>query len=216
MESHLIPVLSLGFFLGLKHATDADHVLAVTTFVSKQRSVLSSCWIGVFWGLGHTLALALAGLIVIGLKVNVSHVWESRLEFLVAAMLVVLGIRVLLKQHAPPHFHSPDLKPHSHFGWTQLGFRPFVVGIVHGAAGSAALMLLVLSAIRNPLEAVAYIGVFGSGSIIGMLIVSLLLSLPVHWAATHLAKGYRHLQIAAGLLSCSFGFVLGYEVWLRG
>jgi len=213
MEAHLLPILSLGFFLGLKHAADADHVVAVTTFVSNQRSVFRSCWIGVFWGLGHTLSLAAAGILVIGLKINISQAWESRLEFLVALMLVVLGARVLLNPGAPPHSHGGSVKPHSHFGWTRFGIRPFIVGIVHGAAGSAALMLLVLSTIRQPLDALAYVAVFGLGSVLGMLLVSLLLSLPVHWANERLAAGYRQVQLAAGLFSCAFGLVLGFQIW---
>ena len=86
----LLVVLGLGLFLGLKHATDADHIVAVTTFVSGQQSILRSCWIGAFWGLGHTLSLALAGLIVIALNVSIPAWVAERLEFLVAVMLVGL------------------------------------------------------------------------------------------------------------------------------
>ena len=208
MEAQLLAVLGLGFLLGLKHATDADHVVAVTTFVSEQRSIWRSCWIGAFWGLGHTLSLAIAGLMVIGLKINISHGVESRLELGVAVMLVILGARTLMRRD--PHTHIHDGRAHSHFGWTQLGLRPVIVGMVHGAAGSAALMLLVLSTIQNPLLALAYIGIFGGGSIVGMLIVSLLLALPVQWAA---ARSFRPVQLLAGAFSCLFGIYLAVNIW---
>jgi hypothetical protein len=204
----LLVVLGLGLFLGLKHATDADHVVAVTTFVSGQQSILRSCWIGAFWGLGHTLSLALAGLIVIALNVAIPVWVAERLEFLVAVMLVGLGVRVLIKSwrgtlagHA--HEHS-----HDHLS------RPLLVGMVHGAAGSAALMLLVLSTIRSPLEAFLYIVVFGFGSVVGMLAISLLLALPLHWASRRVGASYRPIQMAAGLFSCVFGLYLGLSIWM--
>ena len=202
MEAQLLAVLGLGFFLGLKHATDADHVVAVTTFVSEERSILRSCWIGAFWGLGHTISLAVAGLIVVGLKVEISQWMESRLEMLVAAMLVGVGARVLV------HRHPPETHWHVHV-------RPLVVGMVHGAAGSAALMLLVLSTIRSPWQALAYIAIFGAGSMVGMLIVSLLLALPVQWAASRVKASYRGIQLLAGAFSCLFGIYLGFQVWER-
>jgi hypothetical protein len=197
-------VLGLGLVLGLKHATDADHVVAVTTFVSEQRSILRSCWIGAFWGLGHTLSLAIAGLIVIGLKISISEWIAARLEFLVAIMLVGLGLRAV--------FHTSKAttgRTHSH----TPGLRPLFVGMVHGAAGSAALMLLVLSTIRSPIEAFLYILVFGLGSIAGMLVISLLLSLPLHWAQGRMVTGFEPIQLAAGLFSCVFGLYLGVHLW---
>ena len=215
IEAQLLAVLSLGFFLGLKHATDADHVVAVTTFVTRQRSVFRSCWIGVFWGLGHTISLTIAGLMVIGLKVNISHLVESRLEMLVAIMLVVLGVRVLVRHSREVPLHVHGEAAHAHFGWTQFGIRPLIVGMVHGAAGSAALMLLALSTIRSPIEALAYIVIFGLGSIVGMFAISLLLALPVHWAASRAATSYRGIQLLAGAFSCLFGISLGIETWLN-
>ncbi|HVQ65221.1 MAG TPA: sulfite exporter TauE/SafE family protein, partial [Terriglobia bacterium] len=97
LTGQAIAVLGLGLFLGLKHATDADHVVAVTTFVSQESSILRSCWIGAFWGVGHTLSLAVAGILVIGLKVNVSEWLSERLELAVAAMLVLLGTNVIVR-----------------------------------------------------------------------------------------------------------------------
>ena len=204
----LLVVLGLGLFLGLKHATDADHIVAVTTFVSGQQSILRSCWIGAFWGIGHTLSLALAGLIVIALNVSIPEWVAARLELLVAVMLVGLGMRVLVRAwrgmlEGDAHAHS-----HEHLS------RPLLVGMVHGAAGSAALMLLVLSTIRSPLEAFLYIVIFGFGSVLGMLAISLLLALPLQWASRHVGSSFRPIQMAAGLFSCVFGLYLGATIWM--
>ena len=156
MEHSLVAVLGLGFLLGLKHATDADHVVAVTTFVSQERSLLRSCWIGLFWGTGHSLSLAVAGTLILLFKINLSERVTGWLELVVAVMLVGLGARVLyqlssekLKLHRHPHSHVPGKAPHIHWhlhasgkpdehsGWLHLSLRPLVVGMVHGAAGRA-------------------------------------------------------------------------------
>jgi len=228
LSSQMLAVLGLGLFLGLKHATDADHVVAVTTFVSQESSLLRSCWIGAFWGLGHTLSLSIAGLIVIGLKVTIPEWLSERLELGVAVMLVVLGANALRRTVKPApspgsgtrsgdhhvHLFGPA---HSHSGWSHAGLRPLLTGMVHGAAGSAALMLLVLSTIRSPLEAFLYIVIFGAGSILGMLTISFLLALPLHWARGKVSVagwGYKPIQVAAGLFSCVFGLYLGAEIWM--
>jgi len=234
VESSLFVILSLGFLLGLKHATDADHVVAVTTFVSREKSLLRSCWIGLFWGAGHTLSLATAGGIILLLKVNISDSFGGWLEFGVAAMLVLLGARVLHKAwkesfrlHRHPHSHVSGKAPHTHWhvhlpgkseehsGWLHVGLRPLLVGMVHGAAGTGALMLLVFSTIRSPLQGLVYIVIFGVGSIVGMLIVSLLLSLPLRWISSRTTTGYHFIQATAGLFSCMFGVYLGFDI-LRG
>ena len=230
MES-LFVILSLGFLLGLKHATDADHVVAVTTFVSREKSLVRSCWIGLFWGAGHTLSLATAGGIILLLKVNISASLSGWLEFGVAAMLMFLGARALHKTwqerfhlHRHPHSHAPGKASHTHWhlhllgnpeehsGWLHVGLRPLLVGMVHGAAGTGALMLLVFSTIRSPLQALTYIVIFGAGSIVGMLMVSLLLSLPLRWISNRTASGYQVIQAAAGLFSCLFGVYLGLDI----
>jgi ABC-type nickel/cobalt efflux system permease component RcnA len=123
LSGQALAVLGLGLFLGLKHATDADHVVAVTTFVSQESNILRSCWIGAFWGVGHTLSLAIAGVLVIGLKVNVPEWLAERLELAVAAMLVVLGASVIFRTlrsqaevHRHDHAHEVAVEgPHSHW-----------------------------------------------------------------------------------------------------
>jgi ABC-type nickel/cobalt efflux system permease component RcnA len=234
LTGQAVAVLGLGLFLGLKHATDADHVVAVTTFVSQETSLLRSCWIGVFWGVGHTLSLAVAGILVIGLKVNFSAWLSDRLELGVAVMLVGLGLNVVVKtlrssaeihrhghvhnfisnsEHSHWHVHLPGAA-HEHSSWSHLGWRPMLTGVVHGAAGSAALMLLVLSTIRSPLEAFLYILIFGLGSILGMLAISLLLAVPLHWAKRRVSGNFRPVQLLAGVFSCAFGLFLGASIWM--
>src|SRR5213593_2627176 len=233
LQTQALVVLGLGLLLGLKHATDADHIVAVTTFVSESKSLWRSCGIGVFWGIGHTLSLAVTGLLVIVFKIGIPTWLAARLEFAVAIMLVTLGARVLVRTlrgkielhdhthkhsgsilHSHWHIHTNGEKwTHDHAGWTHLGLRPLLVGMVHGAAGSAALMLLVLSTIRSPLEAFLYILVFGFGSVLGMLLISCLLALPLHFAKGRVAASYKPIQLTAGLFSCLFGLYLGLEIW---
>lgn len=217
----------LGFALGLKHATDADHVVAVSTMLSEERRWLRSCWIGLFWGIGHTASLMVAGLLVVLLKTPISESTALWLETGVALMLVVLGVRVLIRsfhkhEHAHPdagshvhwHMHLDSRKALSHSGWTHFAWRPVLVGLVHGAAGSAALTLLVLSTISSTLTAIVYILIFGLGSILGMMAISALIALPLSLAGRRLSSVIHSLQIASAVASCAFGIYLGVHLWL--
>ncbi len=221
--------LALGFVLGLRHALDADHLAAVSTFVTGERSLRRSSLIGVFWGLGHTGALLAFGLAIAAFRIAISPSLSRLLEFLVGCMLVVLGLNALRKLRAGPrvhiHAHEHDgirhTHPHVHLGHAdhihehqvlRLGGRPFVVGVVHGLAGTATMMLLVVGAIPSLLLAAGYILVFGAGSIGGMVIMSLLLSLPVALAAKRLAVTERVTRLAAGLFSLGLGTFLAWNV----
>ncbi|HYR91764.1 MAG TPA: urease accessory protein UreH [Terriglobia bacterium] len=205
-ETSLLFVLGVGFVLGLKHATDPDHIVAVTTFVGKERSLGRACTIGLCWGLGHTLALSLAGFLVIGLRIPMSRWLAERLELAVAAMLVILGARLIASVHTKWH------EDHDHFDWTQCGLKPILVGIVHGAAGSAALTLLVISTISSPAHGVLYIMIFGLGSMIGMLAISVLIACPVQWAGERAGAAIRPIQTSAGVLSCLCGLYLATSI----
>jgi ABC-type nickel/cobalt efflux system permease component RcnA len=230
----LVTALGLGFALGLRHALDPDHLVAVSTIVGEHRSLKRSSLVGAFWGLGHTASLLLAAVAVIALKLRVSETSALWMEFAVALMLVALGARALgtalrgwrLHAHAHthggrPHVHLHLHRPgegharrqHRHRHLLGLGARPFAVGMVHGMAGSAGLMLLVLATIPSAVAGLAYVGVFGLGSVGGMLVMSGLLSLPFILTAKRFgALGYG-LQLATGLLSLSFGLLL---VWRYG
>jgi len=231
MESlSIVSLLALGFVLGLKHAVDADHLAAVSTMASERRSLFGSSLIGALWGLGHTISLMLAGLLVIVLHFEITDKMKQSLEFGVGLMLVVLGVNALRKlargghvhvhvhehgghAHAHPHIHDRKAKeePHTHHG-LNLGARPLLVGLVHGLAGSAALMLLVLTTISSPLVGLIYIAVFGIGSIGGMMIMSLLFALPARFTVNRFARTNLALRGLAGLFSLGFGLVMIYQI----
>jgi len=188
-DGMLITALAVGFVLGLRHALDPDHIVAVSTIVSECKSLRRSSLVGTFWGLGHTFSLLVVGLLVIALKLNLTERVAAWMEFAVAVMLVALGMKAVAtalrgwKLHAhkhehggPPHLHLHVHKPgeaedHRHRHILGLGTRPFLVGMVHGLAGSAALMILVVATIPSAVAGLIYIAVFGvGGRVLQMLI----------------------------------------------
>jgi ABC-type nickel/cobalt efflux system permease component RcnA len=232
-EFPLWTTLTLGFVLGLRHALDADHLAAVSTFVTEERSLLRSSLIGVSWGLGHTAALLVFGLGVAAFRFALTPRFSQFLEFLVGCMLVLLGGNVLYKlakgRALHVHTHAHDGGPHTHLHLhaaaaghdhphqhrtLRLGGRPFVVGVVHGLAGTAALMMLVVGAIPSLWLAAGYILIFGVGSIGGMTVMSLLMTVPLTLAARRLGLIERLIRLAAGLFSLIFGLYLLWEVGL--
>ena len=221
--------LGLGFVLGLKHALDGDHLAAVSTIATEERSLWRSSLIGVFWGLGHTGALLVFGLALAAFRIVISPGVSNFLEFTVGIMLVLLGLNVFRKLamgeaiHVHAHEHDGVRHTHAHVHLVRtdhahehrvlrLGGRPFVVGVVHGLAGTAALMLLVIGAIPSLLLAAGYILIFGAGSIGGMVLISLLFSLPLALATRRLASVARAVRVTAGLFSLGFGVFLAWSV----
>ena len=228
MNGMFFSVLGLGFVLGLKHALDPDHMAAVSTIVSESKSMKRSSLIGTFWGLGHTLSLLCAGIVVIALKVQISERIASWMEFGVALMLILLGIRAVLKPlrgwklhvhrhthdggtHSHVHVHRPGEDEHQHRHLIRSGARPFFVGMVHGMAGSAALMILVLATLPSAFAGLIYIAVFGLGSVGGMLIMSSLISVPFILTRKRFNVLSEGLQVAVGLFSLSFGLFLTWQ-----
>ena len=222
-------VLGLGFFLGLKHATEADHLAAVTTIVSGRKSIWNSALVGGLWGLGHTISLFIAGIFVLLLNFQISERAERALEFCVGLMLTILGLNVLRKlisggllhfhahehggrKHVHPHVHehAEDDQPHTHHGLS-LSPRALIIGMVHGLAGSAALMLLVIPTIESRSVGLLYIVIFGVGSIGGMMLMSLLVSLPFRMTEFKFERINRLMQVAAGVISISLGLWIVYE-----
>ena len=218
----LLSMLLLGFFLGMRHATDADHVVAVTNIVSQQRSIRGAAWTGVFWGIGHSLTLLVVGGGIVLFGLVVSERLGLSLEFSVAIMLIVLG---LMNLNAAFHwFGDADEAERRHaeenerlerwLGGFRLGrdLRPLIIGVVHGLAGSAAVALLVLPMIHNAAGAVAYLVVFGVGTIAGMMVITAAIALPVRYAAVRSAGWHRLLGGLAGAGSCCFGAFLVYQI----
>jgi len=227
-------ILGLGLFFGLRHALDVDHVAAVWAIVSENRSLRGSSRIGLLWGVGHTLALLVAGVLVMVLDVGISPGLAQVLELGVAAVLVALGANVLLQVlrgghvHVHTHRHGDHLHvhPHLHHGAPEhpadthhvgrVGVRPLLVGLLHGGAGSAALMLLVLSTIPSPWLGFVYIGVFGIGSIGGMLAMSLLVGLPAQMTPVRFGRIHFAVRVAAGVFSIGVGLFMAYEIGTHG
>jgi high-affinity nickel-transport protein len=246
-----LSILAVGFFLGMRHATDPDHVIAVTTIVSNQRSGMRAALIGAFWGVGHTLTIVVVGAGIILFNLVIPVRLGLSMELSVAVMLVVLGlvnIAAFLRSmpaaslesetvvhshshphgdfvHSHPHAHEPESHPHSPspapLAWLDraLGkigvyqyLRPLLVGIVHGLAGSAAVALLVLTTIRNSHWAIAYLLLFGVGTIAGMMLITLGIASTFR-AVSKLGQNLSgKLAMASGLLSVAFGLVVAYQI----
>lgn len=209
-----LSTLGLGFILGIQHAFDVDHIAAVSSLASKTKSLKKSSLLGAFWGLGHTTTLLISGILVLLLKITIPEKITLSFEFIVGAVLVLLGVSVVRdafinKVHAHRHahdgmehvhFHShKDDKEHHHL------HRPFFLGLLHGLAGSSALMLLVLATIDSALLGIAYILLFGIGSIFGMLLAGSLVS-RLFLFISKIENGYKVLKAALGSISMIIGF----------
>jgi len=256
----LISIVALGFFLGMRHATDPDHVIAVSTIVSRERNIAKSAWVGAVWGVGHTLTIFVVGAVLIMLDFvvpqqasgaaafHISPRLGLLMDLAVAVMLIVLGIMNLRRfsrwvpavahdavvhshshahgdyVHSHPHSHGPESHPHAvektpvakldrmlqQFRTYSL-IRPLIIGIVHGLSGSAAVALLLVPIIRDPKWSVAYLLVFGIGTIIGMMLITMTIG-----SAFHLVRGgqkfFQRLSFASGLLSLCFGLFIAYQI----
>jgi high-affinity nickel-transport protein len=242
MNESIWLVLGLGFILGIKHATEADHLVCVATIVSEQRSVRRSAMIGALWGVGHTVSLLVAGVLVILLQFTMPARVAVQLELAVALMIVLLGSRALYlslrrqrfvhvhththggRAHTHLHFHEPhdahtiaELHAQERAGHRLTGWRPLLVGVVHGLAGSAALTLLVLTEVArsgSDLLGLAYLLLFGVGSIGGMLLMSTAISLPFVFTANRLGGVSLPIRIAAGIASVAFGIYYAWSIAL--
>ncbi len=268
-----LSILAVGFFLGMRHATDPDHVVAVTTIVTRQRQLSRAALTGAFWGIGHTLTILVVGALIILFNVVIPTRIGLSMEFSVALMLIFLGaINIVAFVRATPsvspqaetdsavvhshtHAHGDYVHSHAHqhsLGSHSLGshssgshslgahshsysrtplalldrlfgklalyrpIRPFLVGVVHGLAGSAAVALLVLTTIPNPRWAIAYLLVFGLGTVGGMMLITM----SIASAFTFLGKGRKsfsqRLALVSGLLSLAFGMLLVYQIGFAG
>ena len=184
--------------LGMRHATDPDHIVAVTTIVSRERSVVKAAGVGAVWGIGHTLTLLIVGGSIIAFKVAFNARLGLSLELCVAIMLIVLGLLNLFNVRANTRGISAS--------------RPFFVGIVHGLAGSAGAALLIVPLIDDPRWAALYLLTFGLGTIVGMAIVTIAIAAPSLLAAAHIPSLQRSLRLASGAVSLVFGLYLAHKI----
>ena len=218
-----VSVLLLGLVLGLQHALDADHVAAMSTLISRERSLRRVSWLGTLWGIGHTTTLLTVGLIILLLKVTIPKTLALSFEFLVGGVLVFLGLAALLrarklrlhlhqhthagKTHTHLHAHAqggPHVHAHSH--------QSFALGLLHGLAGSAALMLLVLSTVHSVVAGVYFILIFGIGSVLGMLIVSSILGSVFMYTAQRFERFSLAMHVASGAISIILGASIMYQI----
>jgi ABC-type nickel/cobalt efflux system permease component RcnA len=242
-QERLGPILfvtGLGLILGMRHSTDADHVVAISTIVSKQRSIRNAAFIGSVWGLGHTITIFIVGSLIILFGVEIPPRLGLSMEFSVALMLILLGVLNLtgvlqkLTRHFAPAIAGPGdtqaLVERTNnrttmerwldnsvgrFGLYQC-LRPLVIGLVHGLAGSAAVALLVLSTIHNPIWATVYLLIFGAGTMIGMMCMTAAIAVPLTFAGDRFAKLGQYLGTASGMVSLCFGSFLVYQLGILG
>lgn len=225
-------VAGIGLLLGMRHSTDPDHVIAVTTIVTRQRSLRQASVIGMLWGVGHTLTIFIVGSAIILFNIVIPPRIGLSMEFAVALMLILLGILNLTgvltwvtRRFAPTESEEealPTAKPSStserwldralaRFGAYQL-LRPLAIGLVHGLAGSAAVALLVLASIHSPVWAIGYLLLFGGGTIVGMMIMTAVIAVPVVWTGKNFVRLNRYMCTMSGIVSLAFGCFLVYQI----
>ncbi len=224
MNETIYAVLSLGFVLGVRHAMDPDHLVAVSTIVSRDKSILHSSLAGTLWGLGHTASLLICGGLVLALRLSVPPGIFAWAEKAVALMLICLGANVVWQcaktyrlhvhthrhngglPHAHLHVHDASaIEAHDHPHKFRVPTRSFFIGMIHGLAGTGALVVLVLASVPSILAGLLYILLFGIGSIGGMLLLSSLISIPFVLSARRFRVFNNALQLVAGLTSIALG-----------
>jgi len=242
--------MALGFILGMRHSTDADHVVAIMTIVTRQRSIKPATWVGILWGLGHSFTIFVVGVAIILFNVVIPPRIGLTMELAVAVMLILLGVLNLtglmrwvtervtpssvIHSHVHRHGELIHAHPHLHLGahyehhhenarlsrfslmMKRLGLyhivRPFVIGIVHGLAGSAAIALLVLATIHDASWGVVYLVIFGVGTIVGMMLITTAMAASFVYTGSRFARLDRHLATIAGIISFGFGCFLVVQI----
>jgi ABC-type nickel/cobalt efflux system permease component RcnA len=235
----MISMLLLGLLLGMRHALEADHVAAVASLATRSKGVRGTVVQGMVWGLGHTITLLVVGGACLLLRAAISPRLAAALEGLVGVMLLLLGADVLLRMrrdrlhfhvhrhgdgtvhfhahgHAPGEAHDPGHHDHAHAHGEGFPLRALLVGLMHGLAGSAALLLVTLTTLRSAWLGVAYIAIFGIGSILGMGALAAVISLPLRGTARTLTGWYYGLEAVIGLGTLLIGgWVLYHSPWVQ-
>lgn len=219
-------ILFLGFLIGMRHALEADHITAVAVLATRAKTVRQALPLGVMWGLGHTLTLFAFGAIIVLLDTNLPPKFALMLEALVGVMLVGLGVDVLYRlirkrihfhihghdggsRHIHAHSHegdkAHDSSAHRHEHFKGLSARALAVGMMHGLAGSAALVLLTMQTLEPVSTRILYIVLFGLGSMAGMGLLSFVIAVPMRYAANSMTWAYSGLSAMLGLFSVGLG-----------
>lgn len=213
-------LITTGLILGTLHALDADHIVAVTTLLlQKHTPVKKATKLGFFWGIGHTVALMTIGLIVILLKITIPEKFGTPFDLMIGGMITILGIKILIqtfrkKEHIHTHAHQHGNLTHTHIHLAHAEEKQnhhrkpltaFLIGTIHGMAGSAALMLIVLSTITNPLEGILYITLFGMGTILGMSIITTIIGWSLITATKKMINLQKPLYATISFTAIAFG-----------
>jgi cytochrome c biogenesis protein CcdA len=223
----MLTLLSLGFLIGIAHAFEADHVAAVSSLVSGRSRPRQMVRMGALWGIGHTLTLALVGGTILIAGTAIPATVSTGLEGVVGLMLIGLGGHVLWRlwrdrvhfhrhahadgtEHLHLHSHRDEVRPHraarhAHRHPDPTAVRTLLVGMMHGLAGSAALVLVTAAAMNSALAGVTYIALFGIGSILGMATVTLAIALPLSWTAGAMTRANGAIQVLIGTLTIGIG-----------
>ena len=208
-------LLGFGFLLGLKHSFDVDHIVAISAISSKTETIKKSSLVGMLWGIGHTISLFITGLIVLLFKILIPEKLALLLELIAGLMLIILGLNILIrinrdKIHFHKHKHGKAEHIHLHSHLTTKNHnhshRPLLIGLIHGLAGSAALTLLILTTIDSIFAGIFYISIFSIASIIGMIVVSNIVSFPFRLIPSRFKKTHKILLISTSLTSLIMGF----------
>jgi len=227
-------LLLIGLFIGIRHALEADHIAAVASLMNGRQSLRHTIKQGGVWGLGHTITLFLFGSIVIFMDRVIPEHLASGLEMAVGVMLILLGFNVLYRLirdrvhfhghrhgegeyhfHAHSHAgecssqHDPSRHEHNHLQGFPL--RALFVGMMHGMAGSAAVILLALGTVTSPMQGMFYILAFGIGSIFGMALLSVIISIPLRASARRMSWMHNGFQLITGTFTIGLGFLVLYS-----
>ncbi|WMX58647.1 sulfite exporter TauE/SafE family protein [Peribacillus sp. R9-11] len=226
MDVSLFSVLTIGFVLGIRHAIEPDHVIAVSTIASQSKKLWHASLAGVFWGIGHTITLFIVGIILILMKGEIPGKWSMSLEFLVGIMLVYLGVTTILSfKSIHVHTHAHDGDEHKHVHTHEHGgkhehkhkhkhvsyLKSMSIGLVHGLAGSGTMVILTMSTVKSVWEAAIYILLFGVGTVIGMLFFTTIIGIPFVLSMKRV-KISRTLVFTMGTISMVFGIYYMYNL----
>ena len=227
-----LSVLFIGFLLGLRHALDADHIAAVAALATRSRSIQETIKTGIAWGVGHTVTLFGVCVVIIFSEIAFPEKIAGALEFIVGLILVGLGVDVILRifrerihvhthSHRDKvshiHFHSHEdevvheSSAHDHEHPSALPSRALAIGLMHGLAGSAALLLLTVNQQVSPSLAIVYLLLFGFGSIIGMGFLSAAIAWPIQSSARRGTNLFKRFNILIGIGTAAIGSVVMFQ-----
>ncbi|MBC7894993.1 MAG: hypothetical protein H7066_06255 [Cytophagaceae bacterium] len=214
----LFPIVGIGFLVGFRHAFEPDHLAAVTTLAMRRGGWSHSARLGVAWGLGHTVSVAVVATVLILLGIRVPERFYSTAELGVAALLVILGVTSLwqeARRHraslGSAHVAAHEARdPHLHPGELRSTSRALGFGVAHGLAGSGAVIVLLVAAATSLRDQVTYLGAFGIGTIVGMTGVSLLTGIVTGAVARSHRRAAVSLRVGAAVASTAVGLMLGW------